>query len=232
MSTKRAQSIADRKARILDAARTIISSEGYDALTTRGIADAAGLTVPTLYNLVGDKAAIISAMATASIEELWGRLRLDERASPLAMADTILDEAFAQILADAGFNRANMIALERLGIAFAYHPTRDDPGAMAARRSVEMAQHACLAAQETGELRGTIDAQTLAVQMFAVYRASLDDWLHEVIDAHEMLRRQRIGFYSLLASDASDDFRTQLLSRIAELNAPQTHLPQTQTKAA
>ena len=232
MSTKRAQSIADRKARILDAARTIISSEGYDALTTRGIADAAGLTVPTLYNLVGDKTAIISAMATASIEELWGRLRLDERASPLAMADTILDEAFAQIRADADFNRANMIALERLGIPFAYHPTRDDPGALAARRSVEMAHHACHAAQKAGELRGNISAQSLAVQMFAVYRASLDDWLHEVIDAHEMLRRQRVGFYSLLASDASDDFRAQLLGRIARLAKSELDQPDMEEEAA
>lgn len=220
MLSKREKSIADRKARILDAARAIIAKDGYDALTTRGIAETAGVTVPTLYNLVGDKAAVISAMATASIEELWGRLHLDERGSPLAMADAVLDEAYAQIMADREFNRANLIALERLGIAFAYHPTRDDPGAHGARRSVEMAEYTCREAQRLGELCGNLDAHDLAVQMFAVYRAPLDDWLHDAIDADEMLRRQRIGFYTVLASDASDEFREELIARIAKLSSP------------
>ena len=220
MLSKREQSIADRKARILDAARAIIAKDGYDALTTRGIAEAAGVTAPTLYNLVGGKAAVISAMATASIEELWGRLHLDERGSPLAMADAVLDEAYAQIMTDREFNRANLIALERLGIAYAYHPTRDDPGAHGARRSVEMAEYTCREAQRLGELRGNLDAHDLAVQMFAVYRAPLDDWLHDAIDADEMLRRQRIGFYTVLASDASDQFREELIARIAKLSSP------------
>lgn len=222
MASKREHSIAQRKQRILDAARAIIAQEGYDALTTRGLAKAAGVTAPTLYNLVGDKIAIISAMATASIEELWGRLHLEERGSPLAMADAVLDEAFGQIMADRDFNRANLIALERLGIAFAYHPTRDDPGAHGARRSVEMAEYACREAQRLGQLRGILDAHDLAVQMFAVYRAPLDDWLHEAIDAEEMLRRQRIGFYTVMAADASDEFRAELLARIAKLTSSKT----------
>ena len=66
MTNKRAQSIADRKARILAAARAIIARDGYDALTTRGLAQAACVTVPTLYNLVGDKAAIISAISPST----------------------------------------------------------------------------------------------------------------------------------------------------------------------
>ncbi|MEP1422258.1 MAG: helix-turn-helix domain-containing protein [Erythrobacter sp.] len=232
MSSKREQSIAERKARILEAARTIIARDGYDALTTRGIAEAAGVTAPTLYNLVGDKTAIISAMATASVEELWGRLHLDERGSPLAMADAILNEAYAQIMANRELNRANLIALERLGIAYAYHPARDDPGAHAARRSVEMVQYTCREAQRLGQLRGNLDAQLLAEQMFAAYRAPLDDWLHDAIGASEMLRRQRIGFYTVLAADASEEFREELLARIAKLAASQTVHPKMEKEAA
>jgi hypothetical protein len=56
--------------------------------------------------------------------------------------------------------------------------------------------------------------------MFAVYRSALDDWLHGAIDADEMLRRQRVGFYTVMAADASDDFRAELLGRIAALTPP------------
>lgn len=232
MLSKREQSIAGRKARILDAARTIIAHDGYDALTTRGLAKAAGVTAPTLYNLVGDKAAIISAMASASIEELWGRLHLDQRESPLAMANAVLDEAFAQIMSDRELNRANLIALERLGIAFAYHPTRDDPGAHGARRSVEMAEYACRAAIETGQLRGNLDPHELALQMFGAYRAALDDWLHDAIGSEEMLRRQRIGFYSVLCADASDEFREELIDRVRKLTPSQAVRPESKKEAA
>ncbi|WP_298300960.1 TetR/AcrR family transcriptional regulator [uncultured Erythrobacter sp.] len=232
MSSKRAQSIADRKNRILDAARTIIARDGYDALTTRGIAEAAGVTAPTLYNLIGDKLAIVSAMATASIDELWERLHLDERNSPIEMADAILDEAFAQILAEPEVNCATFIALERMGIAFSYHPTREDAGAHTARRSIEMAQYACDAAQSVGQLRGNLSSHELALQMFATYRAPLDDWVHQAIDANEMLRRQRIGFYTVLASDASEEFREELLRRIAALSSPEVEWPDTGKEAA
>lgn len=220
MSSKREQSIADRKARILDAARAIIARDGYDALTTRGIAQAAGVTAPTLYNLVGDKAAIIGAMATASVDELWERLHLDARRSPLEMADAILEEAYAQIMADPEANCATFIALERLGIAYSYHPTRGDAGAQAARRSVAMAQYACDAAQRNGQLRAGLNSHDLAVQMFSVYRAPFDDFVHQAIDESEMLRRQRIGFYTVMAADAADGFREELLERIAALSAP------------
>lgn len=218
MSSKREQSIAQRKERILAAAIEIIARDGYDALTTRGLAEAAGVTVPTLYNLVGDKVAIISAMAVASIDELWERVKVDTRATPLEMIDALIDEAYDQILENPTYNRGALLALERVGIAFAYHPDRDDPGADSARRSVALAEYACRAAQQLGQLRGNLDARELAVQMFSAYRTPLDDWLHEAIDEREMLRRQRLGFYSLLAADASDAFREILLERIATLS--------------
>ncbi|MEO1222142.1 MAG: TetR/AcrR family transcriptional regulator [Pseudomonadota bacterium] len=218
MLNKREQSIADRKARILDSARSIISSDGFDGLTTRGLAQAAGVTVPTLYNLVGDKEAIVSAMASRSIEQLWERLQLEGRASPMEMADAILDEAFVQIMSEPEVNCATFIALQRLGIAFAYHPTREDIGAHSARRCVEMAEYTCNSAQRIGQLRGILHARELAIQMFAAYRAALDDWVHKAIDADEMLRRQRIGFYTALAADAADAFRDELLARITRLS--------------
>ena len=219
MLSKREQSIADRKKRILDAAREIIAREGYDALTTRGLAEAAGVTPPTLYNLVGDKTAIISAMASSTIEALWDRLEFDRRGSPMAMADAVLDEAFVQIMEAPAFSKGTFLALERLGIAFAYDPLREDVGAYTARRSVEMAEYTCRAATKTGQLRGNLDPHELALQMFGAYRAALDDWLHDTIDADEMLRRQRIGFYSVLAADASDEFREELIGRIAKLSS-------------
>ena len=44
-----------RRQRILAAARTTLARDGFDALTVRSLAEQAGITVPTIYNLVGSK---------------------------------------------------------------------------------------------------------------------------------------------------------------------------------
>ncbi|MDJ0641895.1 MAG: TetR/AcrR family transcriptional regulator [Erythrobacter sp.] len=223
MSNKREKGVEERKRRIFDATRAIIARDGLDGLTTRGLAEAAGLTVPTLYNLVGDKNAIISQTVERSVEAVWERLEFNRRATPLDMADAVIDEAYASICGDRAFQRALLSALDRMGTSFAAHPGRGDIGARAANRSVEMAVFACRAAQRRGLIRGNVPAEELGQQMFIAYRGPLRDWIEEVIGADEMLRRQRRGFYLVLAADASDAFRTELIERIAALSAQQAN---------
>ncbi len=219
MSNKRQQAVEERKRRIFDAARAIIARDGLDGLTTRGLAEAAGLTVPTLYNLVGDKNAIISQTIERSVEAVWDRLEFDRRATPLDMADAVIDEAYETLRDDRAFQRAQLSMLDRMGTSYAANPARDDIGSRAAGRSVEMAVHACRAAQRRGLLRGNVPAEELGQQMFIAYRGPLRDWIEEVIEADEMLRRQRRGFYLVLAADANDTFRAELIDRIAHLPA-------------
>jgi len=222
VSKKREQAIAERKRRIFDAARQLIGRGGRDSLTTRALAQAAGLTVPTLYNLVGGKDEILTQMVTQDVEMIWDRLDFDRRATPLDMADAIIDEAYAVVRVDKALHRAVLPLMIDLGVVFAANPYREDPGARAANRCVEMAQFACQSAIDRRELRGTISASELGQQMFITYRGPMRDWLEEVISAEEMLRRQRRGFYLVMAADASKDFRAVLIERLAQLNASKT----------
>src|SRR6187200_1628947 len=50
---------AERRKRILAAARELIAERGYDGLTMRELAAASRVSVPTLYNLFGGKQAIL-----------------------------------------------------------------------------------------------------------------------------------------------------------------------------
>jgi AcrR family transcriptional regulator len=52
---------AERRARIISAARELVTKHGYDGLTMRDLAAAARVSVPTLYNLFGGKDAILAA---------------------------------------------------------------------------------------------------------------------------------------------------------------------------
>lgn len=53
------QKMEARRRQILEAARGIIETQGYDALTMRILAVESGVTVPTIYNLIGNKEQVL-----------------------------------------------------------------------------------------------------------------------------------------------------------------------------
>ncbi len=53
----------DARARILEAATSLIATGGLAALTTRAVAAAAGVQAPTLYRLFGEKRGLLDAVA-------------------------------------------------------------------------------------------------------------------------------------------------------------------------
>ena len=222
MSTKREQAVSDRRERIFEAAYQIVATEGLDGLTTRGLAKLAGLTVPTLYNLVGGKDEILSQLVLRDVDAIWDRLDFDSCATALDMADAIIDEAYEVIRIEKAFHRAVLPAMIDLNIVLAANPMRDDAGARAANRCVDMATHACRVALDNGQLRGNLAPQELGQQMFITYRGPMRDWLEGVIGDAEMLRRQRRGFYIVMAADASEEFRAVLLDRIVKLTDANT----------
>ncbi|HEX5811837.1 MAG TPA: TetR/AcrR family transcriptional regulator, partial [Pseudonocardia sp.] len=51
------------RARIVEAAAHLLASGGRDAVTTRGVAAAAGVQAPAIYRLFGDKTGLLDAVA-------------------------------------------------------------------------------------------------------------------------------------------------------------------------
>ena len=65
---------AERRERILRAARKLVAERGYDGLTMRDLAHAARVSVPTLYNLFGSKDAILIAELEHSARTIAARM--------------------------------------------------------------------------------------------------------------------------------------------------------------
>ena len=51
--------MANRREKILETARDLIESNGYEGLTMRNLASESGVTVPTIYNLIGNKEQVL-----------------------------------------------------------------------------------------------------------------------------------------------------------------------------
>jgi len=58
----REHNMAKRRQRILHEARQLLTRGGYESLNLRALAQAAEVTVPTIYNLLGNKEALVVAL--------------------------------------------------------------------------------------------------------------------------------------------------------------------------
>lgn len=222
MSEIRTRNMEKRRQRILEAARAIIIEEGIDGLTTRGLAKAADVTAPTLYNLIGGKEKILRAMISQGVEEVWARLNFEALDSPLEMAERIIDQAAKVVEDDADYFRAIVLGSDRIIGSFTAQSDLVSTDSVAGQRSIEMAETACSSAISQGLLRGNLSAAELGQQMFFCYRGPVRDWAYGLISAQETKRRTMLGFYLVMASDASLEFRDLLIekAKALQIDAP------------
>jgi AcrR family transcriptional regulator len=85
------QQMAERRARILEAARTIIGARGYEGLTMRDLARASRVTVPTIYNLIGSKEEVLFAAVLQQTESFLAGIER-ERGDAIAVVDATVTE--------------------------------------------------------------------------------------------------------------------------------------------
>lgn len=110
-------SIAERKERqraeryelILAAARELAEAEGWDAVTTRRLADLINYSQPVLYSHFKSKADIMAAVAMRGFEELATRLKM-EAANATGATDVLRDVCGAYL----AFARSRPVVYEAM----------------------------------------------------------------------------------------------------------------------
>ncbi|MFH9612244.1 TetR/AcrR family transcriptional regulator [Streptomyces pratensis] len=101
------QRSADRLARILDAGAALLDETGYEQLTTRAVADRAGVPIGSLYRFFPNKRALVDALAERNLEAYAERIVARLEAIPetewRAVIDAVLDEYLAMKRSVPGF---------------------------------------------------------------------------------------------------------------------------------
>ena len=87
-----------RRERILEAAREIIADLGYEGLTMRELAAASRVTVPTVYNLIGGKDAVLFAAVEEQTERFVRAIESSRGGSPAAGAIAVVDASVRELL--------------------------------------------------------------------------------------------------------------------------------------
>ncbi|MFB4425602.1 TetR/AcrR family transcriptional regulator [Streptomyces sp. QL37] len=101
------QRSADRLARILDAGAALLDESGYEQLSTRAVADRAGVPIGSVYRFFPNKRALVDALAERNLEVYAGRVVARLETIPerewRAAIDAVLDEYLAMKRSVPGF---------------------------------------------------------------------------------------------------------------------------------
>lgn len=84
--TRTQQRAAENRRTVIDAAREIIATQGVEALTLEAVAEKADVVVQTIYNRVGGRSALLTAVAEQALEQ--SRVYMD----PAYEADGTVEE--------------------------------------------------------------------------------------------------------------------------------------------
>jgi AcrR family transcriptional regulator len=202
-TTLLAEQMAERRERILAEAREIIGVQGFDALTMRALAQAAGVTVPTIYNLIGNKDQVLFG----AVEEQTDRF-LDglERSAGDVLA--VVDATARELLRMPSYYRSLLWLL------------MSSETAAPARQNVELALRGQLRSTlgelaEQGVIEDWVELDVLRRQIQSSLWSNALDWANGRVTDASLASVVRYGVALLMTAVSRGDARERF-RRVAE----------------
>ena len=200
-----------RKQRILDEARVLIASKGFEAFTLSELASRAGVSIPTIHNLFGKKQEVFEALCGEMVIRVDEAVSSPDLVDPMEAAEAFIDNLLALYRDDETFYRAAFLAGDRSGLFEHQLPS----GIF--NRSLAIARQMCQNAVENGYIESHIDLDWLAEQLFGCQRLARQDWVNGYIDLDRYRKQVLIGMYITYASVAKPAFRKKLYKSIESI---------------
>ncbi|CAM5293155.1 hypothetical protein SAVIM338S_00330 [Streptomyces avidinii] len=184
-----------RRLRILDATRELLRDSPESVISTERIAERAGVSPATVYNLIGPREKIWEALAAGFMDELERRLTALGGGDPREVVRSTV-QLFVD---DPVVSRRMVREWERSGLVLERGPLGQVRQAMADAR-------------KGGVLRADIDTDALAAVVAASCVGALHQWVAALIDDDRFLSRALFALDVALAAAAADPHRDRLLA--------------------
>jgi AcrR family transcriptional regulator len=193
---------AQRRKRILDAARSIVVDEGFEGLSMRKVAERAELSVPTLYNLYQSKEDIRLSLLEESIAAIAESFAEVTATEPQARAEALLLAAVDRTTADPAFFKPAI---------------RADAQAPWTERGRELDRTAAAMVADTLRnairdrlLHGRGDPDLMGAHVHACFKQAALAWSRDALDDQGFRAQVLYAFRLCLLAHAADRARPQL----------------------
>lgn len=204
---RREDSKSARREQIITAARKLMRARNTSGFSMRSLADVAGVSLATPYNLFGSKEAIIAAVMDADLEDFRQAL-LQDSSHPVELLFRVVTLAAEIFAGEPGFYKAGVSALQ----------TETD-AALMDRFGLprhNLLRDLVIQAVQDGWLSPAVNAESMAFllgqQMFGWVQA----WARDRLTLEDMVNRTRYGFALSLAAVAASEYRETLVKRALE----------------
>lgn len=182
---------AERRARILTAARQLIAERGFEGLTMRDLARASRVSVPTLYNLFGAKHALILGELESTFAAVVAGMEKARGGDVVARALAVCDAGNADLLAVPQYSRELILLFLTSTEASALRRA-------SAERFAALMAGLLREGQAAGDLVAWVDTQVLSRRMFAHYQLAMIEWARGELDAEAFRAATRFGMCAML----------------------------------
>lgn len=210
-NTTRQANKALRKQKILDEARYLIASKGFEAFTLNELATRAGVSIPTVHNLFGKKQEVFEVLCGEMVMRVDEAVSNPDLVDPIEAAEAFIDNLLTLYREDEAFYRAAFLAGDRTGLFEHQLPSG------IYNRSLSIARQMCQAALENKFIDSHIDLDRLAEQLFGCQRLARQDWVNGYIDLDKYRTQVLVGMYITYASVAKPAFRKRLYQSIESI---------------
>ena len=192
MKAKRDQNRDDQRERILEAARSLFGSRGFDAVTMGEVAEAAGVSRATVFNHFGSKVALVEAI-TENVFAYWAEMLEnalvdDETATP-QLVRMLFEQMGLGIEQFQGFHRGVFREIMKIQVGLEEGGT----AARTAERAREILEELIARGQQRGDLSSDFAAGELASAFDSLAVGTINRWLYEDTSGSLRDRMSRAG---------------------------------------
>lgn len=196
---------SQRMANIVTAARNLMRDTGDAGFSMRALADAAGVSIATPYNLFGSKQAIMYALLDddlASFSQSLNQIKTDEIDS-FFKSVSLTTDLYAT---EPAYHRAVLLAIYSDG-GKDYRSIFFEPRYVFLRNLVKGAINA-------GYLIEELDADAFALNISHTFFACNIEWAHKQLSLPELAQRVNYGMALALSAVATEKCRIDLQQRV------------------
>jgi AcrR family transcriptional regulator len=206
---------AERRERILVAARKLITQGGVEALSMRQLAREAQLSVATLYNLYGSKADILYALLDQGMEAFDQSLKHIPTDDPITFANYCVDVATGLFISEKPFYRPLMAAINE-------HRDKE--------RDPIIGKHAMtdiIKGLDTGAAHGLFNGHSqvrlVGRQIYLALMQAVHFWSEEMYDDEQLREQCEYSILIALMGVVSESVRPAMIARVEELSQRLDH---------
>jgi AcrR family transcriptional regulator len=171
--------MAENRERILAAARRLIARRGVAGMTLRDLASEAGVSVPTVYNLIGGTAQLLEALLAETLSRVATRLAAAPDGHLVDRALALCEAGWTEMLAEPKYFR-------ELVHAFLLNEETAPLRRQMDARNVELMASILRAGRRDGELHEWVDPQATAGLLWCCYIVTMLRWAGGELDEAEL----------------------------------------------